>query len=74
MWGEWLGVFGLAVASALVPLINIEAILVLAASEGQVPAWLLVVGWPRLTSQERLMRIAVVALALAITITQAIPR
>ena len=36
--------FGLAVASALVPLINIEAILVLAASEGQVPAWLLVVG------------------------------
>lgn len=36
--------------------------------------WLLVLGWPRLTSQERLMRVAVVALALAITITQAIPR
>jgi hypothetical protein len=37
-------------------------------------AWLLVLGWPRLTSQERLMRLAVVALALAITITQAVPR
>jgi hypothetical protein len=37
-------------------------------------AWLLVIGWPRLTSQERLMRLAVVALALAITVTQALPR
>ena len=37
-------------------------------------AWLLVLGWPRLSSQERLMRVAVVALALAITITQAFPR
>ena len=37
-------------------------------------AWLLVLGWPRLTSQERLMRLAVVALALAITVTQALPR
>ena len=36
--------------------------------------WLLVLGWPRLTSQERLMRVAVVALAVAITITQAFPR
>lgn len=44
MWGEALGVFGLAVASALVPLINIEAIIVLAASQGHVPTWLLVVG------------------------------
>ncbi len=37
-------------------------------------AWLLVLGWPRLTSQERLMRFAVVALAAAITVTQALPR
>ena len=37
-------------------------------------AWLLVLGWPRLTSQERLMRLSVVALAVAITITQAVPR
>jgi len=44
MWGEALAVFGLAVASALIPLINIEAIIVLAASQGQVPTWLLVVG------------------------------
>ena len=44
MWGESLAVVGLAVASALVPLINIEAIIVLAASQGQAPTWLLVVG------------------------------
>ena len=37
-------------------------------------AWLLVLGWPRLTSPERLMRVAVVALAAAITVTQALPR
>lgn len=37
-------------------------------------AWLLVLGWPRLTTQERLMRAAVVALAAAITVTQALPR
>lgn len=37
-------------------------------------AWLLVLGWPRLTAPERLMRIAVVAIALAITVTQASPR
>ena len=44
MWGESLAVLGLAVASALVPLINIEAILVLAAAQGQAPTWLLVAG------------------------------
>ena len=30
-------------------------------------------GWPRLTAPERLMRVAVVAIALAITLTQAFP-
>ncbi|KGN39038.1 DUF6703 family protein [Knoellia subterranea] len=36
--------------------------------------WLLLLGWPRLSGPERLMRVAVVAIALAITITQAFPR
>ena len=42
MWGESLAVFGLAVASALIPLINIEAIIALAAAQGQAPTWILV--------------------------------
>jgi hypothetical protein len=37
-------------------------------------AWMLFLGWPRLTGVERLMRAAVVLLAVAITVTQAIPR
>ncbi len=37
-------------------------------------AWMLFLGWPRLTGVERLMRAAVVLLAVAITLTQAIPR
>lgn len=37
-------------------------------------AWMLFLGWPRLTGVERLMRAAVVLLAVAITITQAVPR
>ncbi|EAP99466.1 hypothetical protein JNB_04820 [Janibacter sp. HTCC2649] len=35
--------------------------------------WLLLLGWPRLTSPERLMRVAVVAIAAAVTITQGVP-
>ena len=44
MWGEGLAVLGLAVASALIPLINIEAIIAVAAAQGQAPTWLLVLG------------------------------
>ncbi|KGN34614.1 hypothetical protein N802_00540 [Knoellia sinensis KCTC 19936] len=36
--------------------------------------WLLFLGWPRLTPPERVMRVAVVAIAAAITVTQAFPR
>ncbi|MEO6019540.1 MAG: DUF6703 family protein [Knoellia sp.] len=36
--------------------------------------WLLLLGWPRLSAPERLMRFAVVAIAAAITLTQAFPR
>lgn len=35
--------------------------------------WLLALGWPRLTAPERLMRVAVVAIAFAVTLTQAFP-
>lgn len=37
-------------------------------------AWLLYLSWPRLTSSERLMRSAVLLLAVAIAVTQAFPR
>lgn len=37
-------------------------------------AWMLFLGWPRLTGVERLMRVAVILLAVAIAVTQAIPR
>ena len=37
-------------------------------------AWMLVLGWPRLSSVERLMRIAVIFMAVAIAVSQAIPR
>lgn len=36
--------------------------------------WMLVLGWPRLSGVERLMRVAVVFLAVAIAVSQAIPR
>ena len=42
MWAEALGLAGLGVASALVPVINIEAIVVLAATQDRAPTWLLV--------------------------------
>ena len=37
-------------------------------------AWVLFLGWPRLTPVERLMRVAVIAMAFAITVSQAFPR
>jgi hypothetical protein len=37
-------------------------------------AWLLALAWPRLTAAERLMRLAVVAVLVAILVTEAFPR
>lgn len=37
-------------------------------------AWLLALAWPRLNVAERLMRLAVVAIIVAITVTEALPR
>lgn len=42
MWPEVVAVAGLAVASALIPLINIEAVIALAATQGNAPGWLVV--------------------------------
>lgn len=66
----FLVVLALMVAGALIPgwgwvLLAVVTLFLL---------WLLVLGWPRLTPPERLMRIAVVAIVLAITVTQAVPR
>jgi hypothetical protein len=37
-------------------------------------AWMLFLGWPRLRPVERLMRVAVIAMAVAIAFAQAFPR
>ena len=42
MWAEVVSVTCLAVASALVPLINIEAIVALTVTQGDAPAWVVV--------------------------------
>jgi Family of unknown function (DUF6703) len=63
-------VLGLVVAGIFLPspgwlLIAVAALLL---------AWILALAWPRLTLAERLMRLAVVAIIVAITITEAFPR
>lgn len=63
-------VLGLMVAGILVPGWGWVLVAVVAVFLG----WLLALGWPRLTAPERLMRIAVVAIAVAIAVTQAFPR
>jgi hypothetical protein len=37
-------------------------------------AWILALAWPRLTGVERLMRVAVIGLVVAVLVTQAFPR
>jgi hypothetical protein len=37
-------------------------------------AWILALAWPRLTGAERLMRLAVVAIMVAVLVTQLAPR
>ncbi len=63
-------VLALVVAGILLPspgwlLLGIVALLLL---------WILALAWPRLSTPERLLRIAVVALVTAILVTQAFPR
>jgi hypothetical protein len=66
----FLGILVLTLAGILLPgpawLLLVLVILVL--------LWILALAWPRLTTAERLMRVAVIVLMAAIAITQAIPR
>jgi len=66
----FLVVLGLVVAGIFLPspgwlLIAVAALLL---------AWILALAWPRLTVAEKLMRLAVVAIIVAITLTEAFPR
>ena len=66
----FLGILGLAVAGILIPgwgwVLIAVVVLVL--------TWILLLAWPRLTPAERLMRVAVVVLMVAVAVTQAAPR
>lgn len=69
-WAPFLAVLALLVAGILVPgwgwiLTAVVAVFL---------AWLLALSWPRLNAVERLMRFAVVVLALVIAVVQASPR
>jgi len=66
----FLVVVGLTLAGVLIPSWGwvLVAVVVLLLT------WILLLAWPRLTAAERLMRVAVVALMVAVTVTQAVPR
>ncbi|MGB8383005.1 MAG: DUF6703 family protein [Dermatophilaceae bacterium] len=66
----FLAVLALVVAGVLVPRVGFVFTLLVAV----VVAWLLFLTWPRLTPPERLGRIAVLFLAVAVAIVQAFPR
>lgn len=62
-------VFGLVLLGGFVPwgwvLLAVATLLLV---------WILVASWPRLTPPEKLLRLAVIALLLAVTIVRAVPR
>ncbi|MGV1009772.1 MAG: DUF6703 family protein [Dermatophilaceae bacterium] len=66
----FLGVLAVMVAGILVPRIGFVFTLLVAV----LVAWLLFLGWPRLTPPERLGRIAVLFLIVAVALVQAFPR
>ncbi|MGL5818142.1 MAG: DUF6703 family protein [Phycicoccus sp.] len=66
----FLAVLALVVAGVLVPGWGWVFLAVVSA----VLSWFLVLAWPRLGPAERMMRLAVVAMTVAITLTQAVPR
>ncbi|MET4078633.1 hypothetical protein ABIB53_001795 [Janibacter sp. UYMM211] len=65
-----LGVFALVLLGAVVPgwgwVFLALAVLVL--------VWVLAISWPRLTPSEKMLRLAVIVLCLAITVVRAVPR
>jgi hypothetical protein len=69
-WVPFLVVLGLVVAGIFLPppgwlLLGLVSLVLL---------WILALAWPRLSLAERLMRVAVLAVIVAIMITQAVPR
>ena len=66
----FLGILVLTFAGILLPSPAWLLLLVVIA----VLLWILVLAWPRLSGTERLMRLAVVAIMVAILITQVAPR
>lgn len=72
-WPKWLPfllILGMMVGGVLIPtygwiLIALVAVFL---------AWLLYLSWPRLTSPEKLMRFAVIAIVVVAAITRANPR
>lgn len=66
----FLAVLALMVAGVLVPRIGFMFTLVVALFV----SWLLFLTWPRLTLPERMMRIAVLFLLVAVAVVQAFPR
>lgn len=69
-WAPFLLILGLMVAGVLIPSVGWVLIAVVAVFL----AWLLYLGWPRLSAVDRLMRIAVIALVVVAAITRANPR
>ncbi|MGA8046654.1 MAG: DUF6703 family protein [Dermatophilaceae bacterium] len=69
-WAPFLLILGLMVAGVLIPSVGWVLIAVVAVFL----AWLLYLGWPRLSTVDRLMRIAVIALVVVAAITRANPR
>ena len=66
----FLGILVLALAGILLPS-RAELLLVVVIA---VLAWILALAWPRLSGAERLMRLAVVAIMVAVLVTQVFPR
>ncbi len=66
----FLGVLALMAAGAFVPRFGYLFTSLVAAFLG----WLIYLTWPRLTGPEKLMRIAVLALVVALVVMQAFPR
>lgn len=62
-------VFGLVLVGGLVPwgwaLVGLATLILV---------WVAVMSWPRLTTSEKLLRLAVIALLLAVTVVRALPR
>ena len=69
-WAPFLLILGLMVAGVLIPSVG----WVLIALVAVFLAWLLYLGWPRLSAVARFMRIAVIALVVVAAVTRANPR